>query len=131
MFEQKEGQSIAAIENVVNDYFEGYLNADPEQLSKAFHPTSRLYSTESGVLEKTETSDWLESLAQRRKKGDIRKAEVRIDGIDISGDAAVTKTILVFKEFSFTDYLSLLHIDGGWKIINKIYTVHKFNGDGK
>ena len=126
MFDAATDEVTRAIQETVKDYFQGYLKAEPETLLKAFHVEARLYSTDEGSLEKTEMADWLLNLRERREKGDIRQAEVRISGIDVTGDAAIAKTILRFSKFEFTDYLSLLQIQGTWKIVNKIYTIKKF-----
>jgi hypothetical protein len=125
MFEDKNDETVQKIKTVIGNYFQGYLKAEPETLSKAFHAASRLYCTDRGNLEKTEIAEWLTSLEERRKKGDIRSAKVEISGIDVSGDAAVARTKLVLEKVQFTDYLSLLQIEGQWKIINKIYTVEE------
>lgn len=120
-----QSEEVSAIERTVQLYFDSYLNADADGLAKAFHPESRLYSVDDGKLEKTELSAWLENLRARKEKGDIRKAEVKIGGVDVSGNAAVVKTTLKFSEFQFIDYLSLLKTKTGWIVINKIYTVRK------
>ena len=52
----------------------------------------------------------------------MRQAVTEIAGVDRTGDTAVVKTVLKFPEFQFTDYLSLLKIEGEWIIVNKIYT---------
>ena len=130
MFDANHTEKIA-IELVTRDYFQGYLNAEPETLLKAFHSGSRLFCTDQGNLETTEMAEWLQSLVERRKKGDRRQANVSIDGIDISSDAAVVKTTLILKTVRFTDYLSLLKLNGKWQIVNKIYTVQNFEGDTK
>ena len=123
MFHQGHSEpEFSKIEKTINDYFQGYLKAEPDTLLNAFHKSARLFSTENGSLDKTEMSDWLGNLHERRRKGDLRQADVEILGIDVSGDAAVAKTRLTFPEFAFTDYLSLLLIDGNWIIINKIYS---------
>ncbi|HPA52839.1 MAG TPA: nuclear transport factor 2 family protein [Thermoanaerobaculia bacterium] len=42
--------------------------------------------------------------------------------IDVAGDAAVAKVELDYPKVFFVDYLSLLKIDGVWKIAQKTYT---------
>ena len=114
------------IEETIKNYFQGYLEAESETLLKAFHQEARLFSTDDGKLDKTEMNDWLKNLQERREKGDIRQAYVEILGVDVAGEAAIAKTKLSFPKFSFTDYLSLLHINGRWIIINKIYSTQQF-----
>ena len=115
----------AEIETVVKDYFHGYLRAEADQVGRAFHPDARLLAVEDGKLERTDVPDWLENIRSRREKGDLREAETRIAGVDLTGDAAVVKAVLRFPKFQFTDYLSLLKLNGAWRIVNKIYTVDR------
>ena len=122
MFTQLNTGEKGSIEVVIFNYLDGYLNARAEQLSQAFHETCPLLSIEEEKLDRTEMSAWLENLRDRQAKGDIRKAESKILGIDVSGNAAIAKVCLGFPKFVFTDYLSLLRIDGHWKIVNKTYS---------
>lgn len=125
MFTPTETAHNLEIEQTIRSYFQGYLSAEPETLLKAFHQNAKLQSTEKGALEETQMQEWLQNIRERKEKGDIRKADVQILGIDVSGDAAVVKTKLIFPKFSFTDYLSLLQVSGGWIIVNKIYTTQQ------
>jgi hypothetical protein len=122
----KTKETHAEIENVVKDYFHGYLAAEADQVGRAFHEDARLLAVDEGKLERTDVPDWLKSLRTRREKGDVREAVTEIAGVDLTGDAAVVKTVLRFPKFQFTDYLSLLKFDGAWRIVNKIYTVEQF-----
>src|SRR5436190_680307 len=99
MFQNNKTEPVKAIEEVIKNYFQGYLNAEPQTLLKAFHPEARLFSIDNGTLEKTEMAEWLENLSVRQKKGDVRTADVTIEGIEISGDIAVVKTSLTFPKF--------------------------------
>ncbi|MDC8760487.1 nuclear transport factor 2 family protein [Janthinobacterium fluminis] len=50
--------------------------------------------------------------AQRRRSFEI---------LDLVGDAAVGKVVLDYPTVKFVDYMTLLKIDGEWKIINKSF----------
>jgi hypothetical protein len=113
------------IKNTVRTYVESYLQADAAGLGRAFHADTRLLSIDQGKLEATEMRDWLTNVDERKKKGDIRVGTPEILSIDHTGDAAVAKLSLKLATVQFTDYLSLLRIDGAWKIVGKIYTVQK------
>lgn len=115
------------IENVLQEYIRGYLMAEKHLLEKAFHPETRLFSIDDGKLEKTEMSDWLKNIEDRNKKGDVRSAGQEIISIEITNDAAVAKVAITFQKHKFTDYLSLLQIQGQWRIIGKIYTAQEQN----
>lgn len=125
MFKTTKTAHISEIEQTIRNYFQGYLRAEPETLLKAFHHNAKLQSTENGALGETQILEWLQNIRERKEKGDIRKADAQILGIDVSGEAAVVKTKLIFTQFSFTDYLSLLRLNDGWIIVNKIYTTQQ------
>jgi hypothetical protein len=112
---------VLEIKKVVGLYFDGYQNAKPELIKKAFHENTRLLSVDNGKLDVTEMKDWLISLEERRAKGDIRKGKLTIKSIDVKADAAVAKLEIQFEKFIFTDYLSLLLVEGKWVIVGKIY----------
>ncbi len=109
------------IEQVIHNYFQTYLYADPDGILNSFHEDTRLLTTDNGKLEKTEMRDWIENLKQRRSRGDIRTARTEIISIEYVGDMAFVRASLQFETFAFSDYLSLLKIDGFWKIVGKIY----------
>ncbi|MBU1050371.1 nuclear transport factor 2 family protein [Candidatus Bipolaricaulota bacterium] len=45
--------------------------------------------------------------------------------IDVSGDAAVAKVIILDRTTPiYTDYVSLYRIDGEWKIVSKLFNAH-------
>ena len=49
------------------------------------------------------------------------KYDMRIVSIDMTGNEAVAKVEDLYLGFRFTDYLSLLNIEGTWVIINKTF----------
>jgi hypothetical protein len=114
-------QGSNMINEVIQNYFEGYQKANTQLILKAFHSDTRLLSVDNGKLDRTEMKDWLKNLEERHAKGDIRVGELTIQSIDVSADAATAKLKIVFPKFEFTDYLSLLLIDGKWTIVGKIY----------
>ena len=48
-----------------------------------------------------------------------------IEITDIEGDAAFVKVADEFAGMRFSDYLSLLKIDGRWVIVNKLFHLHR------
>lgn len=111
------------IEQVIQDYFQGYQLAETTLIKKAFHADTRLLSVDNQQLDVTEMKDWLNGLEKRKLDGDIRKGELKVLSIDQTGDTAVVKLSIKFPKFQFTDYLSLLKIEGKWLIVGKIYSV--------
>jgi hypothetical protein len=113
------------IESVIQDYFNGYQQADTTSIQNAFHPDTKLISVVDGKMDITEMKEWIKSLEERRLRGDFRKGILKTESIDITKHTASVKLNIRFKEFEFTDYLSLLQIDGQWLIVGKIYHYQK------
>ena len=117
-----ESEDKKLIGDVLQNYFSGYLNAESDLVSKAFHSETNLFSVDNEKLDKTTMTDWIKNIRSRKEKGDLRQAHSEIMSIDVTDSAAVAKVSLTFAKFKFTDYLSLLRIEGSWRIIGKIYT---------
>ena len=45
----------------------------------------------------------------------------RIASVEVTGNAARATIVLEYPKVTLTDYMSLLKIDGEWKIVNKIF----------
>ena len=114
-----------AIKPLIETYFEAYCRAESDVIAQVFHPECRLFSTdEAGGLERTLLSDWLGSLRGRKERGEFRSGgQLEIISVDETGDTAAAKAVIHFPESVFTDYLSLLRLNGKWRIIGKIYSV--------
>lgn len=113
------------IEEVIQNYFQGYQKADTTLIKKAFHADTKLLSVDEGKMDVTEMKDWLINLEERRLRGDIRIGKLTIESIDVTHESASVKLIIRFQAFEFTDYLSLLKIDGKWMVVGKIYHYQK------
>lgn len=115
-----DSEEEAAVRAVVQLYFDGIIKYDEEALRKAFHPDAQVIgSKRDGELEWTAFQDWV--LYTRGKAPDPTGRNNTIVSVDISGGAATVKTELDWPNIHYTDYLSLLKIDGAWRIVNKIW----------
>ena len=114
----------AAIEAVVQTYFDGLYEGDPEKLKQAFHPTSALTSVDVegklNVLPRDAWCDWVRTRPSSKSKGLERRDEIVT--IDIPGPTmAFVKVKCQIPPRYFTDQLSLLKIDGRWQIAQKVF----------
>ena len=112
---------VDEIKKVIGDYATGYQEANTELIQKSFHPETRLLSVDEGKFDVTEMKDWLKGLEERQARGDLRRGKLSIKSIDVKDYTAFVKLVFQFEKFTFTDYLSLLKIDGKWMIVGKIY----------
>ena len=112
-----------AIRQAVQYYFDGGRNADSAIMGKAFEPSvaHMLYIRDS-KLQDTPIPDFLARVAQGRTPDFKPDNNVRrVVMVDYSGNAAVAKLEITTPQNLVIDYMSLLKIDGQWKIVNKIF----------
>lgn len=115
---------ITEVEKTLRTYFDGLYEGDTKKLGEAFHPASHLYSVNSeGSAADLPRADWFKAVESRpsaKSKGDERRD--RIVSIDFSGPAtAIAKVECQLPPRYYTDYLTLLKIDGRWQVIAKAF----------
>jgi hypothetical protein len=112
-----------AVRVPLENYIKAHATGDPEFARKAFHTEGNMIWIRDGKY----SSETFDSFIKRAFTGkpaadeDIRKEGRTIESIDIAGNAAVAKIILDYPTVKFVDYMTLLKINGEWKIINKSF----------
>lgn len=109
---------------VVQVYLDGLYEGDPEKLRQAFHPASSLFASIDNKLVNVPREQWCEMVAGRpspKSKGQGREHD-RILSVDLTGpNTAMVKLNCAILPRVFTDYLSLIRLDGRWQVISKTY----------
>ncbi len=109
-------------------YVDGLCNnADEEAIRKGFHPSFELLNAGNGnTLWKLPIYNWIEIAKEGEEKGNKYSFQnehttVKFLFIDIAGNVAIAKIeFYEGKELNYIDYLSLMKLEDGWKIISKI-----------
>ena len=117
-------QSYAEIERALDTYFDGFFEGDVEKLKRIFHPQCHFYSAADGPLHDDDMLAIYEHVNTRLAPRDRTiPRQDRIFSIDVFGpEAALAKVQIAYGDKLYTDYLTLLQIDGRWQIISKTYT---------
>ncbi len=119
-----QGSDLAAIEAVVQTYFDGLYEGNTEKLAAAFHPVSHLYSADGkgGVndLPREQWFEWVRKRASAASQGLARHDRILL--VDQSGpETAFVKVACQIPPRYFTDYLVLNLTSDGWKIVSKVF----------
>ena len=111
----------AAVRAAVGHYLQAHATGDGAHIRMAFHPALKLMWTVGDTLA---TRGAEEYAAGFRGSPAANEAQRRrwIESVDIGGTAAVAKVILDNPDRRFVDYLSLLKIDGEWKVVAKVFS---------
>jgi Putative lumazine-binding len=112
-------------------YVNGAFNAlDTKSMRAGFDPIFKIHGVgEGGKLSTYPIDQWIADIEKRKAAPDFdpkdQKWEHRFSLIDVTGVAAVAKVELFRNSrHVFTDYLSLLKLEDGWKITDKVYYQH-------
>lgn len=109
-----------AVKVPLNNYLKGHETGNAEFMRKAFHTEGKLIFIRDGKYS-TRTFEEYIAGSSGKPAADEDKRKRSIESIDIAGNAATAKIILDYPAVKFTDYMTLLKIDGEWKIINKTF----------
>jgi hypothetical protein len=111
------------IEELLQTYFDGLYAGDTSKLARAFHPVAHLFSSEDGQLADMSQEQWF-ALVEGRQSAQSRDLPRRdwVVQIDRSGPhTAFAKVHCQIPPRYFTDYLTLVKLADGWKIVSKTY----------
>ena len=99
-------------------------------MRKGFHPDFAIFTPKGKTISKYPIDTWIKGIEKRKASPDYDKNRAKfackIISVDVTGVCASAK-IEVSKTGKkiFTDYLSLLKFEDGWKIVAKVYHRHK------
>ena len=108
---------------MLSDYFDVMYTQDMEKFDRVFHANVVLYSAQTGELNRRPFDVYREAVVNRESpesKGEERKDTILLID-EISDTAAMAKVQLQMFGGIMQDYLTLIHIDGRWQIISKIW----------
>jgi hypothetical protein len=112
----------AAIRQTIQYYFDGGKHRDSVALRKAFHPDARMLFAKDGKLVVVPIGEYIARVTgSPPKPGEVDSTRRRVTAVDVAGDAAMATVELERPDALVTDYMSLLKVDGGWMIVNKIF----------
>ena len=109
------------VEATIQNYFEGRKNADLNQLQNAFSNDAKLYTSSDNK----ELIIPFNAYLNKVKSDGKQKVSTQILTGDVTGNIANFKTEFKYIDKSYTDYLTLLNTQDGWKIISKTFTKTK------
>jgi hypothetical protein len=120
--ERTNQADIAAVTEVVRAYYEGMMAGDEVRLTSAFHPDARLVGNNQGKLQWQTLDEFVEEC--KEAAGHSGAYAWRIDLLSFEGDTALVRLGDQFAGDWYSDDLSMLRIDGVWRIVHKTWYAH-------
>ena len=110
----------AAVRVPLENYIKGHATGDGEYMKKAFHTEGSLIFIRDGKYATRSFADYIAGFTGKPAADEAQRKR-SIEAIDVNGNAAVAKIILDYPSARFVDYMTLLKINGEWKIVNKSF----------
>lgn len=113
----------AAVLAVVDSYCRGVYCGDVELLRSVFHPKAALFAEVRGQPYYRELDDYLSVVAHRRSPEALGEPfRMKPIAVEVTHEIAFAKVHCPMFDYNYTDYLSFVRQDGGWRIVNKLFT---------
>ncbi len=110
------------IEKTVQFYIDGAKSGKGDDMKPAFHKDATIFGyigddLFAGPIQKL--FDWND------KNGPATELKTRIASIDVAGTIATVRLESDnWTGHKFTDFFTLLKVEGAWKIMNKVFYLH-------
>lgn len=115
-----QGGDREAVRIPLENYLKGHATGDSEYFGKAFHSDGNLTFIRDGKYTTRSFAEYIAG-ASGKPAPDEAKRKRRIKSVNVVGNAAMAVIILDYPTVKFTDYMTLLKINGEWKIVNKSF----------
>lgn len=108
------------VHEAISYYFKAHATGNGEYLREAFHPVAKLFFVRDNELAQFTLEEYI-AMFNGSPQDDEDQRIRSIDRIEIYGNAAIATITLDYPNALYTDYMSMLKIDGQWKIVNKSF----------
>lgn len=118
-------RDYSAVVAVAQQYVDGLRVGSVDGVAKAFHPKAVMYGFTNGELLGGPIQNLFNFVQKNGKAADI---VTHLDVLAITPTTAVVRVDMEKDAIGadYNDYLTLIKIDGDWKVIAKVY--HQFEG---
>jgi len=116
-------ENYVKILDVLKTYFDLIYRGDTDMIDQIFFPEATVNSVNDGKIVSIDMIGFHERIANRKSPestGEIREDKILM--IEISSPTtAIAKVECMILKNRYTDYLSLIKLQGKWGIISKVF----------
>lgn len=112
---------LEAVRKAAYAYYDAMQAGDGAATRAVFDVSARFWGVRDGAEVRRNLDEFV---AMVETPAPASAPEMRIDFVDCAGDIAVAKLVDRFRGREYTDYLTFLRSDDGWKIVSKVFYAH-------
>ncbi|MGJ8527939.1 nuclear transport factor 2 family protein [Maritalea sp.] len=124
-----EGKKFEEVSTLLRTYFDGLYHCDVEIFKALFHPNAIYATADETPLLHRQMDEYFKVIATRQSpasRGEARNDH--IDGVEFAGEnTAFARVRCSIGANDFIDFLTLVRVEGTWKIMSKIFHINKGN----
>jgi hypothetical protein len=109
-----------AVSVPIENYLRAHATGSSDFIRRAFHAETKVMSAREGKFNQMSAEEFA-AVFKGAPAPDEAKRKRTFEILDVAGNAAIAKVVLDYPNVKFVDYMTLLKIDGEWKIINKSF----------
>jgi hypothetical protein len=114
----------------LENYLKGHETGNPEFMRKAFYTEGKMIFIRDGKYSARTFAEYIGGMSGKPAVDEAQRKRW-IEKVEIVGNAGIGTIILDYPNGKFTDYMTLLKIDGEWKIVNKSFHLEPKTTAGK
>ena len=111
----------AAVRTAVENYLNAHATGNGDYIRRLFHPVADLMWVAADTLSVRSGEAYANGF-RGQPPADEAQRRRWISSVDVAGTAAVARITLDYPAVTFTDFLSLLKINGEWKVVAKTFS---------
>lgn len=115
-----QNPEAAGVRAALDHYIAGHATGNGAEHRQAFHDEAKLFWMRDGKFMQRTDDEYIAG-SPGKPADDEAQRKRTVEILDITGDVAVAKVVLDYPAVTFTDYMSLVKTEQGWKIVNKIF----------
>ena len=119
-----QAEDEAGVRAAVEAYLAAHASGSAEPLRPFFHPVLNLYFVRDDSVNVRSGTEYLAGF-RGTPPADEAQRRRWISMVDVTGDAAIARVVLDYPGRVFTDYFTLLRVNGRWQIVSKTFTVQE------
>lgn len=116
-------RDYSGVAGVLATYFDGLYHSDTRRLAQVFHPRAQYVCVTDGTLLYRDMAEYFPIVDARpspASRGEVRRDE--IVSIDFAGPVTARAVVrCAIGPRQFTDFLTLIRLDGRWQVISKVF----------
>lgn len=117
---QAQSTDEAAARVPLEKYLKAHATGNGEFIKQAFHTDAKVFSVRDGKLLQLTAAEFAQRFNGKPAEDEAQRKRW-VESVKVTGNTGIGVIVLDYPTAKLTDYMTLIKVDGEWKIINKAF----------